>query len=176
MTFRVFTISGEVASGTSSIAETLLALLPNWHRVNTGQRFRDFCTSQGMTIQQVSQIPDEIHIAFDTYQSELMRSGKELIIEGRLTGWLACEFVDIYRVYCWASLDIRIERYIARHSVRYEQAVEDIAYRDSCDVVKFREMYGISDYRSPQFYDLMLDTSRFSPEELADIITRSATV
>lgn len=167
---NVITISGEVASGKSSISRALLALLPGWEGVNTGQKFRDFCAKQGMTIQQVSNVSDDVHKAFDDTQRDLMHKGERLIIEGRLSGWLGRELSNLYRVFCYASLDIRIERYMSRHQVSHTQAQDDIEYRDSGDIKKFKDIYGIKDYRSPLHYDLMLDTSVLEPIELARII------
>lgn len=46
MDHRVLRTSGEVASGKSSIAVSLLDLLPGWSRVSTGERFRAHCAAE----------------------------------------------------------------------------------------------------------------------------------
>jgi cytidylate kinase len=127
-----------------------------------------------MSIQQVSYIPDEVHREFDKSQTELLQTEINIIIEGRLAGWLARNIKDVFRVYCYAPLDIRAERYMKRHSVAREQAILDIEYRDSNDRLKFEKVYGVEDYRESSFYNLVLDTSASLPLELAKNILAQA--
>jgi predicted cytidylate kinase len=171
---RAIAISGEAGTGKSTISSCLIDLLPNWNYINTGQRFRDFCDSKGMSIQQVSHIPDEVHREFDRLQTELLQTESNVIIEGRLAGWLAREIKDVFKVYCHAPLEIRAKRYMSRHSVNYEHAVADIDYRDSNDRLKFEKIYSVEDYREHRFYNLILDTSTLSPLELAKSILLKA--
>jgi CMP/dCMP kinase len=173
LTIRAITISGEVATGKSSLADAVIALLPGWKRVNTGQRFRDFSTARGMSIQQVSRLPDEVHKAFDDSQRELLKTGSNIVVEGRLSGWLAHGLDDVLKVYCYAPLDVRAGRYMKRERVDKAQAMADIEYRDSRDVEKFKRIYGVDDYRAPEFYDLLVDTSKHTPEELAQQVVKA---
>lgn len=172
--YRVITLSGEVASGKSSVAVELLNLLPGWQRINTGQKFRDFCTAQGLTIQEVAQLPDEVHRDFDHYQLVLLQKERHTIIEGRLAGWLARQMDDVFTVFCTADVETRVRRYMERDNTSPQEARQAIRYRDREDVKKFRSMYGVKDYRNPEFYDLMLDTSTRSPRALARQILLSA--
>jgi predicted cytidylate kinase len=174
MKFRAITISGEVASGKSSVANSLLAQLPNWTRVNTGQRFRDFCASKGMTIQQVAELTDETHREFDQSQKLLLSTEKHIVVEGRLAGWLARDIEDVFRVFCFAPLETRIDRYVRRDKTSREQARIDIEHRDAKDIEKFLKIYGVQDYRDPAFYHLELDTSTLLPDDLAQIIIDQA--
>jgi cytidylate kinase len=174
MTYTVISISGEVAAGKSSITNQLTILLPNWKKLNTGQRFREFCESQGISILQASFISDNIHIQFDKHQADVMRFGNNLIVEGRLAGWLSREFSHVFRVYCTAPFNVRITRYMNRQLVAYEQATKDIEYMDNEDINKFRELYKINDYRATEFYSLIIDTSNQNPKELASMIIEVA--
>jgi cytidylate kinase len=171
---RAITISGEVGSGKSTISACLLNSLPNWKYINTGQRFRDFCAAKGMSIQQVSHIPDDIHREFDQAQTKMLEEESNIIVEGRLAGWLAFKIDDVFKVYCDAPLKVRAERYMQRHATSYEQALADIDYRDSKDRQKFEKVYGVEDYREHHFYDLILDTSASTPPELAEAILAEA--
>lgn len=171
---RIITLSGEMSTGKSSIAGALLDLLPGWQRVNTGQRFREFTSARGLSIQQVSHLPDEVHREFDALQMELLQNGSQMIVEGRLAGWLARDLPDVFRVFCFTAMEVRVQRYMERDHVGWDEAFSDIEYRDTRDVEKFKNMYGVADYRSPDFYHLRLDTSSQSPLELARRLLHAA--
>jgi predicted cytidylate kinase len=173
VTIQAITISGEVATGKSSLADAIIALLPGWKRVNTGQRFRDFSAARGISIQQVSLLPDDLHKAFDTAQRQLLETASNVVVEGRLAGWLAHGLDDVLKVYCSAPFAVRAERYMRREKVSRTQAEADIEYRDSRDVEKYKRLYGVPDYRAPEFYDIQVDTSKHTPAELAQQVVKA---
>ncbi len=174
MQFRAITISGEVGSGKSSIVRSLAGLLPEWNTANTGKRFREFCKSKGISIQQVATLPDEVHLAFDADQQNRLAHEMKIIVEGRLAGWLAREMEDVFRVWCQAPLDVRVLRVAGREKISKGQALEDMKHRDLGDLEKYRRVYGLEDYRDPSFYHLVLDTSRHLPNVLAQEIVEKA--
>ncbi len=174
MRFRAITISGEVGSGKSSIVRELLKLLPDWTNVNTGKRFRAFCESKGMSIQQVATLPDSVHREFDADQQALLAHESGIIVEGRLAGWLAHEMDDVFRVWCQAPVDVRVLRVAGREKVSKDQALQDLEHRDLGDLEKYRRVYGLQDYRLSCFYHLVLDTSRHLPNVLAKEIFEKA--
>jgi len=170
MVVRVITLSGEMCSGKSSVAKEIAGRLTGWQLVNTGQVFREICTRQGLTIQDVASLPDETHREVDEIQRNQVETGKHLVVEGRLAGWLARDLPDVYRVYCEAPLEVRIRRYMEREQSEPLEAAADIGHRDQGDIQKYSRIYGIPDYRSPEFYTIRLDTSHASPGELAEQI------
>jgi predicted cytidylate kinase len=172
--FHAFTLSGEVGSGKSSIARQFGELLPGWRLVNTGQRFRDFCASKGMSIQEVANLPDEVHEEFDMAQRDLLEGEKDIIVEGRLAGWLSRDFDWVFRIWCYAPVDVRAHRLMTREGISYEHAMADLHERDEGDLLKYRRIYTLEDYRLPAFYHLHLDTSQHSPPELARLALQAA--
>lgn len=171
---NAITISGEVSSGKSSITDQLIRLLPGWQRINTGQLFRDFLSSRGESIQKVSLLPDSVHRDFDLHQEGILREQNHVIVEGRLSGWIARNMPNVFKVFCFSPLDTRVQRYMKREGCSKDRALEDIQYRDEGDLDKFRTVYGVQNYRSEKYYNLMLDTSDKTPLELAQMIVRHA--
>ncbi len=174
MTIRVITLTGEVATGKSTIARALLSKLPGWEQANTGAKFREICQARGMSIQEVSFLPDDIHREVDMWQRDIAQAGSRLIIEGRLAGWLTKDMSHVFRVFCWTEPDVRVARYIQREQTSEAEAKAAIEFRDSRDVLKYQRMYDLPDYRDPSFYSLILDTSSNTPEELAEMIIDKA--
>lgn len=171
---RVITITGEVATGKSTIAHALLERLVHWRKANTGQKFREICAARGWTIQKVSFLPDEVHMEVDSWQKMLAETEHNLIIEGRLAGWLTKDMAHVFQVYCYTPIDIRVKRYMEREGKTEKDAREDIEFRDARDVLKYQRTYGLQDYRDPLFYDLIIDTSVNTPAEIADTIIKKA--
>ena len=123
-----------------------------------------------MSIQQVGLVPDSTHIEFDKRQQEMLKIGDGIIVEGRLAGWLAKGLNDVFKVFSFSPLDVRIERYMRREGCPHEKALEEIQVRDRHDVERYKDVYGIDDYRSPFSYDFCIDTSLGEPAELAKTI------
>lgn len=174
MEIKVITLTGEVATGKSTIAKALLQHLEGWKIANTGEKFRELTAQRGWTIQKVSFLPDDVHKEIDLWQRTLAQEDHNLIVEGRLAGWVTRDLSYVFRVFCYATLEIRAKRYMQREGGSTEKAEIDINYRDNLDVLKYKNTYGIEDYRDPEYYSLMLDTSKKSPDELAKIIIREA--
>lgn len=174
METRVLTVTGEIATGKSTIVTALLKKLQLWRKINTGDKFREICANRGWSIQQVSFLSDEVHRELDEWQKQIALSESHIIIEGRLIGWLTRDYTDIFRVFCYAPLEIRGQRYMSREGCSLEEAIKEIKYRDEHDLFKYSNLYGIDDYCSKKYYNLMLDTSTSTPDELADIIIQEA--
>src|SRR5262249_19695733 len=147
-------------------------ILPDWTSFNTGEIVRKHCDSMGISIQQVSELPEAIHRRFDNEQKLLLKNQSNIILEGRLAGWVSRDIESVLRVRCYSSFDNRVERYMAREHTSLLAAETEITRRDNLDLKLFQDLYGIFDYRSPEFYDLQLDTSSTSPDVLALLIKR----
>jgi CMP/dCMP kinase len=134
---------------------------------NTGQRFRDFCASLGWSIQQVSELPDQVHRDFDAYQKQMLTDETNIIVEGRLAGWLARDIHDVLRVWCEAPAAVRADRLASREKIDLQRALAEMDHRDRGDLEKYRRVYGIEDYRDAAYYQLHLDTTKNLPIDLA---------
>jgi predicted cytidylate kinase len=169
---RIITISGEVSTGKSTLSRTLAKSLTNWQIINMGQMFRDFLQSRGEDILKVSALPDKVHIEFDLVQKDILASHHHSIVEGRLAGWLAQSYPDVFKIFCTADLKVRIKRYMQREGCDEQTARTQIKYRDQKDVEKYQQVYQISDYRDAQYYNLVLDCSTKTPEELTNLVLK----
>lgn len=169
---RIITISGEVSTGKSTLSRTLSKSLSHWQVINTGQIFRDFLQGRGEDILKVSALPDSVHVEFDLVQRDILATHHHSIVEGRLAGWLAQPYSDIFKIFCIADLEVRIRRYMQREDCDAQTAKAQIQYRDQKDVEKYQQVYQLSDYRDAQYYDLMLDCSTMTPEELTTLVLK----
>jgi cytidylate kinase len=166
---RAITLSGEVASGKSALAQALLAALPGWRGTNTGQKVREYFAASRSPVPSSGYLPDEINKQLDAEQRQLLETASHVVVEGRLAGWFAQGLEDILKIYCYSPEDIRVQRYERREHIPTTQARADLQTRDQQDVEHFHHLYGIAYYRSPAFYD-RIDTSQGAPAQLASLI------
>lgn len=175
---RVICISGDAASGKTTAAKRVLARLPGWNRLSTGQYFREFCAREGLDPQQIPFLGDDIHRRADEGMRQTLMNGENLIAEARLVGYLARDLTDALRVYCECPLEVRAARHQQREmeegrEIDIEQARAEIRNRDAADTANLRKLHGI-DYHDPAYYHLVLDTDALNPDQVADAILEAA--
>jgi predicted cytidylate kinase len=168
---RILCISGDAASGKTTAAKRVLARLgEDWRIVSTGGRFREYCASRGIDPQEISHLGDDFHRQADAFMLQLLQEESRLIAEARLVGYLARDMEDALRVYCDCPLEVRAERVLQREpELTPPQALQRVSERDRADTENFLRLYGI-DYHDRRYYDLVLDTHRLNPDEVADAI------
>lgn len=175
MVVRAITISGEIASGKSAIAWQIAHFLPGWNLHTAGQIYRDYCEAHHIEFDQAYEnFPDEVHLMIDGQQSEIIHTQSKIIVDSRLSGWLVKDLPGAYRVFCFARADVRAGRLAERDKVSEEKAWREIEQRELNDVETFQRLYGVQDYRDPALYDLLLDTSAASIDDLARQVIEAA--
>jgi CMP/dCMP kinase len=171
---RIICISGDAASGKTTAAKRALVHLPGWRIVSTGARFRDYCALHNIDPQHISHLDDTFHRAADDFMRTALEQEQHLIAEARLVGYLARELPDALKVYCHCPLDVRAARFVQREpGFAVEEARARISERDEADTEKFLRLYGV-DYHDESLYDLVLDTEKLAPDEVADAILKAA--
>ena len=171
---RIICISGDAASGKTTAAKRVLAQLPGWQIISTGQRFRAYCKERGLDPQQISHLGDEIHRDADARMREELAQGQNLIAEARLVGYLARDMEDALRVFCDCPLEVRARRFQDREpGFSFEDSLARVSQRDEADTANLRHLYGI-DYHDPQYYHLTVSTHDLDPDAVAEVILKAA--
>lgn len=89
------------------------------------------------------------------------------VLGSRLAIWMLDE-ADL-KVFLYASDEVRADRIFKREGGDLQKIKEFTAMRDSEDSRRYKELYNIdnSDYT---FADLIIDTSKYTPEEIVEQI------
>jgi len=163
------TVSGPPGGGATTICERLSTLLDCGY-VNGGEIFRRIADERGMSLRQLiakAQESDEIDRALDRrlrrIAEEWGTADKPFVLESRLAGWIAGSHADL-RVWLDAPEDVRIERTADRD----EQAAE-MRVREVIEASRYESYYGI-DIDDRSFYDLAINTARWDPDAVVDIL------
>ena len=167
----VITLSGMPGSGTTTAAR-LVAEATGFRYVNTGEIFRLMAQERGMTVNEFGKAANqnpEIDRELDARQVDIVRQG-EILLEGRLAGYMVKDAgVDCLAVWLQAPLEVRVRRVSGRDELDFNQALKLDLEREHDEQQRFLEFYGF-DLTQTSVYDLVLDSSVMSPEEIAEAI------
>lgn len=159
----LITISGPPGSGTTTVSENLAEAL-DVQCISGGDIFRDIAEEQDMTLTQLSAKADEspeidhlIDRRIRRIAEEWGASNKGLVLTSRLAGWVAGNRADL-RVWLDAPPEIRIERLREREQMESELRIQEVT-----EAGRFKSYYDV-DISDQSFYDLCLNTARWSPE------------
>lgn len=164
----IITIGGLAGSGTTTAAEVLSKKL-DIPFVSAGSIFRDMAKEKGMSLLEFSKFAEDntaIDIELDKRQAKIAKESENLIVEGRLSA----HFVEAdIRVWLLAPLDIRAERVCDRESKSMELAIEEITIRENSEALRYLDIHDINIHNF-DIYDLVINTNRFNPDSIAEII------
>ncbi|MDI9633814.1 MAG: AAA family ATPase [Methanolinea sp.] len=164
------TVSGLPGSGTTSLARHLAESL-GFRMVSAGEVFRQMARERGLNLHEFGRIAEsdpKIDREIDERQREIAEREDDIIVEGRLSGWFVRN-ADL-RVWLQAPLACRVDRILARDTIRdRETALALTREREACEARRYREYYQI-DIGDLSPYDLVLNSERFSVEELSGIV------
>ena len=163
------TVGGLPGTGTSTLCRLLRdrTSLPYHY---AGALFREEAARRGMTLAEFGKLCQKdpsIDEALDDRQLFLLKRGN-LVLEGRLSGWLAQRHkVPALKVWVVCDEPVRIRRLVDRDGGTVEQQADATWAREQSEADRYRRYYGV-DLTNLSFYDLVLDSTSKTPEQLAD--------
>src|SRR4030066_2063289 len=158
--YRIVTISGKYATGTTTLAKNLVKEI-GWRYINVGdiQREYDRRHSINENRQGAFSRPDEHERNIDAMTKNILKREKKLIYESWLAAFNAIGIKDILKVLLICSDEaIRIDRVVNRDGVSVEEAKKCIKQREEENEKKWKELYGKYNFWDPKYFDLIIDT------------------
>ena len=170
------TISGLPGSGTSTVARLVASAL-GVERVDGGTVFREMAAERGLDVNEFSSVAEsdpEIDLELDQRLVAHARAGN-LVLESRLAGWIATnEELPAIRVWLDADEEERARRVAAREGIDAAVALAADRAREASERRRYRAYYGI-DFDDRSIYDLVIDSTGATPEDIAKSIVTAAT-
>ena len=156
------TVSGLSGSGKSTGAKAIAKAL-NIDYMSAGAILRQIAKDRKMSLVELVKIrKPEIDYEMDRRTLELAMGGN-VVLDGRLTGWVAGDWADI-KIFYECSLNIRAERVARRDDITPEKAEEVLQKRDEEDHNVYQKLYGIDSY-DKSIYDIVINNEKLIKKE-----------
>lgn len=165
--YRLITISGKIAVGTTTLTKNLVNSL-NWKHINIGAIQRKYDRQNHLHENKAGALSrtDEHEKEIDNMMGKMLKNEKEIIYEAWLSGFFARSYKDVLKVLLVCSHDdIRVDRVANRESITVEQAKDWIKQRESENTEKWKKLYGEFNFWDHKYFDLIIDTYKTGPLE-----------
>ena len=163
-------LSGKSGCGNTTVS-TLLANKLSIKLINF--TFRQLAEEKNITLAElIERAKSDSSYDKEVDSKQVMLAQKESCVLGsRLAIWMLKE-ADL-KVYLIASDEIRAKRIFNREGGNLDEIKKFTAMRDAEDSGRYKKLYGI-DNNDYDFADLKIDTALYTPEQIVDIILKTA--
>jgi predicted cytidylate kinase len=173
----LITISGLPGSGKTTVARLVARDLGLEH-VYAGNIFRRQAEACGLTLEEYlrrAETDPSIDRELDR-QMEARAAAGRAVLEGRLAAFMADRAgAAALKVFLDASEAVRAGRITGREGGAAAERLREIQAREASDHRRYLDLYGV-DYHDLTRYDLVMETDRRTPEEVAAAIVAQARV
>jgi cytidylate kinase len=163
------TISGLPGSGTTTVAK-LLAKELALDVISAGEMFREIAEEKNLPLEQFSKLAednDDLDRWIDEKQEKEALKRENVIVEGRLSGFFVSH-ADL-RIWLKAPVEVRAGRVAGRENIAYEEALSAMKSREQSEYMRYENYYGIH-LDDLSIYDLIIDSSRWSENDIVEMI------
>ncbi|VVC03616.1 Cytidylate kinase [Candidatus Burarchaeum australiense] len=165
----IICIAGLTGSGKNSAGEALAKKL-KLRLVSL--TFKDYAKNEGVSLMDVQKKAGQdrqMDLDFDARVVEAAAKGNCIV-----TTWLGPWMVKNADLRVWINADekVRASRIAKRDGMNEQEALVHVRARDADNRARYRKYYGI-DINNHANFDLELDSSKYSPKELASQIEKA---
>jgi len=165
------TISGPPGSGTTTVAK-LLADRLGYKLISAGEIFRKLASEKGMTLEEFSKYAElhpDVDLYIDKLQKEMAEKEENVVVEGRLSGWM---IKDAFKVWIHADPEIRYKRIAQRENKDLAKVRSETKRREEIEKRRYKKFYSI-DLDDLSIYHLIINSGYFKPDDIVEIILKA---
>lgn len=173
---HIITISGKPGSGKSSTADIVAELL-GYTRHSSGDMVRQILADKGMSLAEYNERAKNDHALDDAVDDRLraLRTKKDIVVDSRLGFYWIPESFKVYLDLDIEVATVRIYTDAVSNATRsgtgegiasLSEVTRQVRTRMEGERARFRALYHVDPYDMSHF-DLIVDTSRHSPQTVA---------
>lgn len=174
---EIISLAGELSSGKGTVSKILMQDL-NYGVYRNGDYFRKLAKEKGMSITEFNEYVKqhtEIDIQVENSAKEYAKKHDKFIIDARL-GWYAVP--ESFKVYLKVDINVAAKRAFENQDTQKQQTEkfntieeqkEDMIKRYTLENERYYKVYGVRKDDMSN-YDLVIDTTDLTPEEVANKI------
>lgn len=173
---HIITISGKPGSGKSSTADKVAELL-NYTRYSSGDMVRNMLAREHLTLAEYNKQATDDHALDERIDMFLrnLRTKNDVVIDSRLGFYWIPESFKVYLDLDMQVATVRIFKDAMSNNMRtkggelansLDLVAKQVKTRMETEQSRFKNLYGVDPYNSEHF-DLVIDTSRHSPQTVA---------
>jgi predicted cytidylate kinase len=172
------TLTGDLGSGKSAVSK-ILCTQTGYEYVSTGRIQRQLAAEMGLDTLEMNRRADtdpSIDQRIDGIFIELGKNPNGYVIDSRMAWFF---LPDSFKVYLQTEVGVAVDRILAdptRKSEEYanrSEAIEKILARKQSENARFLLKYG-ADCSNLLNFDLVIDTNKRNPEQVANLILSAA--
>ena len=166
------TISGSPGSVTTSLAK-YISSQGGYDMVSAGELFRMIAKERGLDLVQLGKMAENdlsIDALIDVRQKEAAQQHAHIVLEGRLSGWMV-ENADL-KIWLTAPLSCRAKRVSHRDGIDEYAARMLVTAREGSETKRY-QMYYKFDLHDLSIYHIVLDSERWTTEQLGELINKA---
>lgn len=167
MKYKNIAVSGPIGSGKSTLARNLAESL-GFQYVSAGEIMRAWHKKHQIPLEQSDKVPEIVDRDLENEFERMLKEKSRVVVEAHLAGYHARQKKDVFKILVTADFKVRMERTAAREGVTIEEAVKLSDKRAEAHRRKFKRLYGIEDRFDPKYFDLVVDTTKKSPQEVLE--------
>jgi len=168
----IITISGKAGSGKSTVARALSKRLKLKH-YSVGDLMRQMAKERGISLLEIgrkAEKDEKIDKELDKRQIGLGKKEKNFVIDGRLTAFFIKK-ADL-KVFLDCDDKVRAQRILkdkreGEKGKSLTQVIKNIKKREESERKRYEKYYNV-DYYDKELYDMVIDTTFTSVEEVVD--------
>lgn len=163
------TIFGLAGTGTSSVGR-LLAEKIGADFISAGNIYRQSAKDLGLSLieyEKLCLVDDTHDRSLDKKMKEYGETHTHFVAESRLA-WFSIP--DAFKIKFITDFEVRAGRVAGRDGVSREAAVAEILLRENAVLDKYKRYYDLDDYSADEHFELIIDTTHISQQEIVDKI------
>lgn len=172
MTINKITISGKICTGKSTLLKSLQEEL-KWPVFMTGQLFREYVKKNKLNLEHVEEQNDDLTKKIDFRVRDMLKLPGNLIVDGWMSGIMANNFPNILKILLTCDDNIRYQRFADREKISLDEARIRVDERQNNWLNKLKKIYKRDDFMEPKNYDLIIDTSNLSLQDILKKVLNS---